>query len=52
MNWLTNWTVVVDKQKKTAIVTDVAKPSDSNIRKKEHVNLEKYQGVRREQEKI
>ncbi|KAL3988692.1 Arf-GAP with Rho-GAP domain, ANK repeat and PH domain-containing protein 1 [Sarotherodon galilaeus] len=33
--------VVVDKQKKTAVVIDVAIPNDSNIRKKEHEKLEK-----------
>ncbi|MGZ7254081.1 hypothetical protein ACXWO5_10720, partial [Streptococcus pyogenes] len=37
--------VVVDKQKKTAVVIDVAVPNDSNIRKKEHEKLEKYQGL-------
>lgn len=32
--------VVVDKQQKTAVVVDVAIPSDSNIKKKEHEKLE------------
>lgn len=35
-------TLVVDKQRKTAIVIDVAIQSDSNIRMKEHMKLEKY----------
>ena len=35
--------VVVDKQKKEAMVIDVAVPRDSNI-KKEYEKLEKYQG--------
>ena len=34
--------VVVDKSEKTAVVLDVAIPSDNNIRKKEHEKLEKY----------
>ncbi|KAL4006508.1 quercetin 2,3-dioxygenase [Sarotherodon galilaeus] len=45
-------TVVLDKQRKTAIVVDVAIPSDSNIRKKEHEKLKKYQGLREELEKM
>lgn len=40
----------VDKQKKTAVVIDVAVPND--IRKKEHEKLEKYQGFREELEKM
>ncbi|CAI5667744.1 unnamed protein product [Oreochromis niloticus] len=44
--------VVVDKQEKTAVVIDVAVPNDSNIRKKEHEKLEKYQGLREELEKM
>lgn len=43
---------MVDKQRKRDIVTDVAIPSDSNIRKKdmkqEHEKLKKYQGLRDE----
>lgn len=39
---------VLDKQNKTAVVTDVTVPSDSNIRQKEHEKLEKYQGPREE----
>ena len=44
--------VVVDKEQKTVTVVDVAIPSDSNIRKKEHEKLEKYQGLREELEKM
>ena len=44
--------VVVDKEQKTVTVVDVAIPSDSNIRKKEHQKLEKYQGLREELEKM
>lgn len=33
--------VVVDKQKRKTVVTDVAIPSDSNIWKKEHSKLKK-----------
>ncbi|KAF7640661.1 hypothetical protein LDENG_00024680, partial [Lucifuga dentata] len=38
--------VVIDKQQKRAVVIDVAVavPADSNIRKKEHEKIEKYQG--------
>ncbi|KAF7642383.1 hypothetical protein LDENG_00258740, partial [Lucifuga dentata] len=41
-------TVVVDKEQKRAVVTDVAVPVDSNIRKKEHKKIEKYQGLKEE----
>lgn len=34
--------VVVEKKSKTALVIDVAMPSDSNIRNKEHEKLEEY----------
>ena len=34
------------------MVIDVAMPSDSSIRKKEHKNLEKYQGLRMDLEKM
>lgn len=34
--------VVVEMQKKRAVVIDVTILSDSNIRKKEHEKLEKY----------
>lgn len=44
--------VVVDKQKRKTVVTDVAIPSDSNIWKKEHKKPEKYLGVRGKLEKI
>ncbi|KAF7665893.1 hypothetical protein LDENG_00129980 [Lucifuga dentata] len=42
--------VVVDKEQKRAIVIDVAVPADSNIRKKEHEKIEKYQGPKEELE--
>ncbi|TWW73485.1 hypothetical protein D4764_15G0008790 [Takifugu flavidus] len=44
--------VVVDKHRKTVVVIDVAIPSDSNIRKKEHEKLEKYQGLKEEMERM
>ncbi len=44
--------VVVDKQWKKAVVIDVAMLSDSNIRKKEHQKLEKYQGLMEELERM
>ncbi|XP_065326275.1 butyrophilin subfamily 2 member A2-like [Pelmatolapia mariae] len=44
--------VVVEKQKKTAVVIDGVVPNDTNIRKKEHEKLEKYQGLREELERI
>ena len=44
--------VLIDKQQKKAVVIDVAIPSDSNIRKKEHEKLEKYQGLKKELEKM
>ena len=37
--------VLVDKHQRTAVVIDVAIPSDSNIRKKEHEKMERYQGL-------
>ncbi|KAF7660183.1 hypothetical protein LDENG_00287560 [Lucifuga dentata] len=40
--------VVVDKQQKRAVVIDVAVPADSNIRKKEHQKIQKYQGLKEE----
>uniref|UniRef100_A0A669BFW3 Seizure related 6 homolog like n=1 Tax=Oreochromis niloticus TaxID=8128 RepID=A0A669BFW3_ORENI len=43
--------VVVDKQRKMAVV-DVAILNHSNIKKKEHEKLEKYQGLREELEKM
>ncbi|KAF7652030.1 hypothetical protein LDENG_00102420 [Lucifuga dentata] len=42
--------VVVDKEQKKAVVIDVAVPADSNIRKKEHQKIHKYQGLKEEQE--
>ncbi|TWW73505.1 Kin of IRRE-like protein 1 [Takifugu flavidus] len=44
--------VVVDKHQKTVVVIDVAIPSDSNIRKKEHEKLEKYQGLKENIERM
>ncbi|TWW59398.1 hypothetical protein D4764_06G0009280 [Takifugu flavidus] len=44
--------VVVDKHQKTVVVIDVAIPSDSSIRKKEHKKLEKYQGLKEETENV
>ncbi|KAF7656848.1 hypothetical protein LDENG_00035480 [Lucifuga dentata] len=43
--------VVVDKKQKMAVVIDVAVPADSNIRKKEHEKIEKYQGLKEELER-
>ena len=40
--------VVVDKQKKEAVVIDVAVPSDNNIKQKEYEKLEKYQELKEE----
>ncbi|TWW65014.1 hypothetical protein D4764_22G0006610 [Takifugu flavidus] len=44
--------VVVDKHQKTVVVIDVAIPGDSNIRKKVHEKLEKYQGLKEEIERM
>ncbi len=44
--------VIVDKQQKKAVVINVVIPSDSNIKKKEHEKLEKYQGLKEELEKM
>lgn len=44
--------VLIDKQQKKAAVIDVAIPTDSNIKKKEHEKLEKYQGLKEELEKM
>ena len=44
--------VVIDKQKKEAVVTGIAVPSDSNIKKKEYEKLEKYQGLKEEPERM
>ncbi|KAF7642936.1 hypothetical protein LDENG_00248050 [Lucifuga dentata] len=43
--------VVVDKEQKRAVVIDVTVPADSNIRKKEHQKMEKYQGLKEELER-
>ncbi|GAA6104550.1 uncharacterized protein LOC106513546 [Tachysurus ichikawai] len=42
--------VVVDKEQKTAVVIDMAIPADSNIMKKEHEKIEKYQGLKEQLE--
>ena len=44
--------VIIDKEKKTAMIIDVAVPSDCNIKKKEHEKIDKYQGLREEMEKM
>ena len=36
--------VLIDKQQKKAVVIDIAILSKSNIKKKDHEKLEKYQG--------
>ncbi|KAF7663723.1 hypothetical protein LDENG_00203700, partial [Lucifuga dentata] len=43
--------VVVDKEQKRAVVIDMAVPADSNIRKKEHQKIQKYQGLKEELER-
>ena len=43
---------MVYKWDKKAVLVDVAIPSDSNIRRKEHKILEKYQGLKEELERI
>ncbi|KAF7643158.1 hypothetical protein LDENG_00244290 [Lucifuga dentata] len=43
--------VVVDKEQKRTILIDVAVPADSNIRKKEHQKIQKYQGLKEELER-
>ena len=43
--------VIVDKQKKEAVVIDIAVPRDSNIKNKEHEKLEKYQGLKEDLER-
>ncbi|TWW73493.1 hypothetical protein D4764_15G0008870 [Takifugu flavidus] len=42
--------VVVDKHQKTLVV--IAIPSNSNIKKKQHEKLEKYQGLKEEMERM
>ncbi|TWW59309.1 hypothetical protein D4764_06G0008390 [Takifugu flavidus] len=44
--------ILWDFHRKTVVVIDVAIPSDSNIRKKEHKKLEKYQGLKEEMERM
>lgn len=42
--------IVVDRHQKTAMVIDVAGPRDSNIKKREHEKLKKYQSLQEETE--
>ena len=44
--------VVVNKLQMKTLVTDVAIPSDSNIRTEEHEKFEKYQKLREEEVKM
>ena len=44
--------VVTDNQEKEAVIVDVAIPADSNIRKKEQENIEKYQGLKEQLEEM
>ncbi|CAK6975403.1 hypothetical protein D4764_15G0008790, partial [Scomber scombrus] len=44
--------VLIDKKQKKAMVIDVAILSNSNIRKKDHEKLVKYQGLKEELEKM
>lgn len=44
--------IVVNKQTKKAVTIDVAMLNDDNIRKEGPENLEKYQGLREELEKM
>ncbi|TWW57282.1 hypothetical protein D4764_07G0000010 [Takifugu flavidus] len=44
--------VVANQPDIVVVVIDVAIPSDSNIRKKEHEKLEKYQGLKEEMERM
>ena len=44
--------VVIDKHQRTAVVVDVAIPSNGNIGKKEHKKLKKNQGLKEECEKM
>lgn len=42
---------IIDMQKRTAVVVNVAIPNDGNIRKKVHGKLEKYETLSEELEK-
>lgn len=44
--------VVVDKDQRATVVTDVGVPSDSNIRKKKGEKLEKDQGLKEHLERM
>lgn len=41
--------VVVDKEQKKVLVTDVPNPANRNIRKRVHQKKEKYQKLKKEQ---
>ena len=44
--------MLIDKQQRKVVLIEVTIPSDSNIRKKEHEELEKYPGLKAEQGKM
>ena len=44
--------MVLDKQEKKVVVVDVAIPSNRNIRRNEHENLENYKGLKKGLEKM
>lgn len=44
--------MLVNKQENKAVVIDLANPSDSNIKKKYHKKVEKYQGLKEERGKL
>lgn len=43
--------MVVDELQKESVVTDIAGPCDSNIKKKEYETLEKHQKLKKELER-
>lgn len=43
---------VVDKEQKRAVVIDVTIPADSNIKKKEHKKIKKYQALKEQLEQM
>lgn len=43
---------LIDNQQRRAVVIDIMILSNSNVRKKENRKLEKYQGVKHDQEKM
>ena len=40
--------ILIDKVKRTALITDIATPCDNRVREKELENITKYQDVKRE----